>query len=434
VLLTIVTAGSRGDVQPYVALALGLRRGGYDVRVATHETFRDFVGAHGLAFEPIAGDPRAILGGAAADAWLATGRNRNMLAFARELRRVAGPLIDQSLHDYWRVCQGSDAVLYSSVALPTWDVARRLGVPAIAAFLQPLSRTRAFPTVGFRGGRGLARVPVVGPALNYASHVAVEQVMWQALRGRVNRWRTATLGVPAAPFLGPFAEMRRLGAPTLYGFSEHVVPRPHDWGDDVHLTGWWTLPPRPDWRAPDELGAFLDAGPPPVYVGFGSMTPASAGPMTAAVLEALERTGQRGVLLRGWGSLGGGELPPWAIAVGDVPHEWLLPRMRAVVHHGGAGTTGAALRAGVPSIVIPLGFDQPFWGRRVAALGVGPEPLSRRAFTAARLAAAIERALDDEAMRERAAALGATLRAEDGVERAVSRVHSELARARRVHE
>ena len=425
--ITIVTAGSRGDVQPYVALALGLRRGGYDVRVATHETFRDFVGAHGLDFEPVAGDPRAILGGAAADAWLATGRNRNMLAFARELRRLAGPIIDQSLHDYWRACQGADAVLYSSVALPVWDVAQRLGVPAIAAFLQPLSRTRAFPTVGFRGGRGLARVPVVGPALNYASHVAVEQVVWQALRGRVNRWRTTTLGVPPAALFGPFAEMRRLGTPTLYGFSERVVPRPHDWGDDVHLTGWWTLPPRPDWRPHDELRAFLDDGPPPVYVGFGSMTPASAGPMTAAVLEALERTGQRGVLLKGWGSLGGGDLPPWAIAVADVPHEWLFPRMRAVVHHGGAGTTGAALRAGVPSIVVPLGFDQPFWGRRVAALGVGPEPLSRRALTAARLGTAIERAVNDEEMRERAAALGAALRTENGVARAVEIVRAELA-------
>ena len=430
-LLTIVTAGSRGDVQPYVALALGLQRGGYDVRVATHETFRDFVAGHGLAFEPIAGDPRAILGGAAADAWLATGRNRNMLRFARELRQLAGPLIEQSLHDYWRVCQGADAVIFSSVAMPAWDVARRLGVPAFAALLQPLSRTRAFPTVGFRGGRGLVGVPVVGPALNYASHVAAEQVMWQSVRGRVNRWRSATLGLAPSPFLGPFAEMRRLGTPTLYGFSERVVPRPHDWGDDVHLTGWWTLPPRPDWQPPEELTAFLDAGPPPVYVGFGSMTPASAGPMTATILEALERAGVRGVLQRGWGSLGGGTLPPWAIAVGDAPHEWLLPRMRAVVHHGGAGTTGAALRAGVPSIVVPLGFDQPFWGRRVAALGVGPEPLSRRALTAARLADAVGRAVSDEEMRERAAALGAALRAEDGVERAVESVRRFLERGGR---
>jgi UDP:flavonoid glycosyltransferase YjiC (YdhE family) len=398
------------------------------VRVATHETFRDFVTGHGLAFEPIAGDPRAILSGPAADAWLASGRNRSMLAFARELRRQAGPLVEESLHDYWRVCQGSDAVLFSAVAMPAWSVARRLGVPAIAALLQPLTRTRAFPTVGFRGGRGLLHVPFVAPAINYASHVAAEQVMWHAVRGRVNRWRATTLGLPPSPFLGPFAEMREARTPTLYGFSERAVPKPRDWGDEVQLTGWWTLPPREDWEPPPELAAFLDAGPPPVYVGFGSMTPTSAGPLTAVVLEALERAGQRCVLLRGWGSLGGGALPPWAIAVADVPHEWLLPRMRAVVHHGGAGTTGAALRSGAPSVVVPLGFDQPFWGRRVAALGVGPEPLSRRGLTAGRLADAIGRAVGDDGIRERAAALGAALRAEDGAVRAAGVVEEVLGR------
>lgn len=429
--LTVVTAGSRGDIQPYLALGLGLARAGHAVRVATHEAFRELVTGHGFDFAPVAGDPRAILSSAAADAWLASGRNRSMLAFARELRRQAGPLVEQSLHDYWRACQGSDAILYSAVGLPSWHVARRLGVPAIGAFLQPLTRTRAFPTVGLRGGRALLPLPGVGPAFNYATHVAVEQVMWQSLRGRVNRWRGDTLGLPPSPFLGPFAEMRRENTPTLYGYSPRVVPKPRDWGEAVHVTGWWVLPPPAGWRPPPALDAFLADGPPPVYVGFGSMTPASAERLTATALEALERAGQRGVLASGWGALGGGALPPWAIAVGDVPHEWLLPRMRAVVHHGGAGTTGAALRSGNPSVVVPLGFDQPFWGRRVAALGVGPEPVPRRRLTADHLARAVARAVDDEAMRDRAAALGAALRAEDGVASAVEAVHAELARTRR---
>jgi UDP:flavonoid glycosyltransferase YjiC (YdhE family) len=425
--ITIVTAGSRGDVQPYVALGLGLRRAGHDVRVATHETFRDFVAAHGLDFAPVAGDPRAILGGAGAEAWLASGRNRSKLAFARELRRAAGPLVEQSLADYWRVCQGADVVLYSAVAAASWHVATRLGVPSFGAFLQPLSRTRAFPTVGLRGGRALP-LAFGSAAFNYATHLAAEVAMWQSVRRRVNRWRAATLGLPASSSLGgTFAEMRLARAPVLYGFSEHVVPKPRDWGNEVHVTGWWVLEPDAAWRPPAELETFLAAGPPPVYVGFGSMTPASAGRLTAIALEALERAGQRGVLLRGWGSLGDGDLPPWALAVHDVPHDWLLPRTRAVVHHGGAGTTGAALRSGVPSVVLPLGFDQPFWGRRVAALGVGPDPIPRRGLTAERLARAIERAVRDEAMRERAAGLAAALRAEDGVGRAVEVVERTLA-------
>jgi sterol 3beta-glucosyltransferase len=156
------------------------------------------------------------------------------------------------------------------------------------------------------------------------------------------------------------------------------------------------------------------------------MTPTNAARLTATALEALERAGQRGVLLRGWGALGEGDLPPWALAVDDVPHEWLFPRMAAVVHHGGAGTTGAGLRAGVPSVLTPLGFDQPFWGRRVAALGVGPEPVSRRTLTVDRLAAAIDRAVTDEAMRERAARLGERIREEDGVTRAAEAVERHL--------
>ena len=156
------------------------------------------------------------------------------------------------------------------------------------------------------------------------------------------------------------------------------------------------------------------------------MTPRNAARLTATALEALERAEQRGVLLRGWGALGEGDLPPWALAIDDVPHEWLFPRMAAVVHHGGAGTTGAGLRAGVPSVLTPLGFDQPFWGRRVVALGVGPEPVSRRALTTERLAAAIRRAVTDHAMRERAARLGERISAENGVARAVDALERHL--------
>jgi UDP:flavonoid glycosyltransferase YjiC (YdhE family) len=430
-LITIVTAGSRGDVQPYVALGLGLRRAGHRVRLATHETFRDFVAGYGLEFEALAGDPRAILRGAAADAWLASGRNRNMLGFVREFRRTAGELVEQWLHDYWRVCRGTDAVLFSAVATPAHDVARRLGVPSIGAYLQPLSRTAEFPTIGLLGAGGSARARpgALRGALNYATHVAAEQAMWQPFRGRVNRWRAETLGVARAPFLGPYGAMWRERVPLLYGYSPRVVPKPSDWGAHVHVTGYWVLPPDEAWRPDPALEAFLAAGPPPVYVGFGSMTPATAGRLTDVALAALDRAGQRGVLLKGWGSLGEGALPPWATAVGDVPHEWLLPRTRAVVHHGGAGTTGAGLRAGVPSVVVPLGFDQPFWGRRVAALGVGPEPLPRRRLAVDALERAIARAVGDAAMRERAAALGAELRAEDGVARAVEAVERELRRA-----
>jgi len=411
--LTIVTAGSRGDVQPYVALALGFARAGHAVRVATHENFRAFVTGHGLEFAPIRGDPQAILRGAAADAWLASGRNRNMLRFVREMRRVGFPLVEAMLADFWRACQGSDAIIFSVVGLASWQVAERLGVPRAGAFLQPLTRTREFPAIGLPAALRL------GGAFNWATHLVAEQLMWQPVRSRVNSWRGETLGLSALPLAGPHRAMQRQRTPVLYGFSPSVVPRPADWPPWVHVPGYWFLDRPPGWSPPAALERFLAAGPPPVYVGFGSMTPRNAARLTTIALDALERAGRRGVLLKGWGALGEGELPPWALAVEDVPHEWLFPRMAAVVHHGGAGTTGAGLRAGVPSIVVPLGFDQPFWGARVAALGVGPAPVSRRALTAERLAAAITAAVTGEEMRERAARLGEQVRAEDGVGTAV---------------
>jgi UDP:flavonoid glycosyltransferase YjiC (YdhE family) len=419
--ISIITAGSRGDVQPYVALALGLRRAGHDVRVATHENFRGFVTEHGLAFAPVAGDPRAVLQSRAAERWLATGRNRNMLGFMRELRALAPALVESSLADYWAAGRDADAIIYSVVGFASLHVAERLDVPAFAAFLQPMTRTRAFPTIGF------PQRPRLGGTFNLATHAAAEQAMWRPFRRQVDAWRTSTLGLDTAAAAGHHRQMAARGVPTLYGFSPHVVPRPADWGPEVHLTGYWFLDGPEGYEPPPALRAFLTSGPPPVYLGFGSMTPQGANPMTAVMLEALERAGLRGVLLKGWGALGAGDLPPWAIAVDDVPHEWLFPRMAAVVHHGGAGTTAAGIRAGVPSLVVPLGFDQPYWGWRVAELGVGPRPIARKRLTASRLARALREATARTDMRDRAAALGALVRAEDGVAAAVEVVERGLA-------
>jgi sterol 3beta-glucosyltransferase len=422
--VTIVTVGSRGDAQPYVALGRGLAGAGHHVTLATHENFRELVVGNGLSYSPIGGDPQAILN--SADGWLATGRPSEALAMARLMVTDVRPLFRQLLDDYWRVAQGSELLIYSAVAMPAWSVAERLSIPSVAALLQPLHRTRRAPMI---------RVPArfrLGPLLNEATHVVAQEFAWQQVRGQINRWRRGTLNLPPAPWLGPFNGSRsRARDPAIYGYSPTVVPKPNDWGPDLHVTGYWVLPPDPLWRPPDALQRFLASGAPPVCIGFGSMTPKDAGALTAVALEALARSGQRGVLLSGWGSLGLGKLPSTATVVRDIPHEWLFPQMRAVVHHGGAGTTGASLRAGVPSILTPLGFDQPFWGERVTALGVGPPPIPRRSLTVERLAHAIDQAIHDAGMRERAARLGTELRAERGLENAVTAIESIAAGALR---
>jgi sterol 3beta-glucosyltransferase len=234
-----------------------------------------------------------------------------------------------------------------------------------------------------------------------------------------NRWRVEVLGLPPVPFGGPYGQIEREREIVLHGYSPSVVPRPPDWGEHVHVTGYWFLDRPDDWQPLNTLEAFLSSGPPPVYIGLGSMTGRDPEALTRLALGALRRTGQRGVLLAGWAGLGGIDLPEDVCLVDDVPHDWLFPRMAAVVHHGGAGTTGAGLRAGRPSILLPYFADQPFWGRVVHNLGAGPLPIPQKQLTEPRLAAAINRAVTSPGIHRRARTLGEQIRNEDGVGNAV---------------
>ena len=226
----------------------------------------------------------------------------------------------------------------------------------------------------------------------------------------------------------PFAALEQPGRTILYGYSPLVLPPPTDWGDSVHVTGYWFLEPPAEWAPPADLVHFLQSGPPPVYIGFGSMVNSKPEETTKLVLQALARTGQRGVLSAGWGGLQQADLPETVFMIGSIPFSWLFPQMAAVVHHGGAGTTSIGLWAGIPAIVTPFMGDQPFWGQRVYELGVGPKPIPRRRLTIDRLAEAIRCAVTDTAMQQAAASLGERIRAEDGIARAVAVIEQDRGR------
>jgi sterol 3beta-glucosyltransferase len=208
----------------------------------------------------------------------------------------------------------------------------------------------------------------------------------------------------------------------LHGFSAHVVPRPADWPDHAAISGFWHLERQADWQPGAALEDFLAAGEPPVYVGFGSMAGKDPARLTKIVLEALQEAAVRGILASGWGGLAAQDLPESVFQIDHAPHDWLFPRMSAVVHHGGAGTTAAGLRAGRPAVVCPFMGDQPFWASRVSALGAGPEPIPQKKLTAGGLAAAIRAALRNDKYQENALALGGKIRLEDGVSTAVSMI------------
>jgi UDP:flavonoid glycosyltransferase YjiC (YdhE family) len=203
------------------------------------------------------------------------------------------------------------------------------------------------------------------------------------------------------------------GWPICHGYSPAVVPRPSDWPAEVQVTGYrWPATPE-GWKPPDELVHFLAAGPAPVFVGFGSMTREQSGRLGEIIGAGVTRAGVRAVVQSGWTGLSGAGRD--VLTIGDVPHDWLFPRMAVVVHHAGAGTTAAGIRAGVPAVPVPMLVDQPFWAARLHRLGVAPRPVPVRELTAETLADALRTCLDRPAYRDRAAALARRVRAEDGV-------------------
>jgi sterol 3beta-glucosyltransferase len=412
--ILILTVGSRGDVQPYIALGAGLQAAGHAVTLATLAAFAPMAAERGLGFQPLRGEFLELLQTPEGKAAL-VGKG-NPLALLRQVT----PMLRRILDDALAASAGAELLLYHPKALAGHSIAEKLGIPGILALPLPLySPTAAFPSP-------ILPVSNLGPTLNRLSHRVMVALATASVRGIVNRWRKEALGLPPVR-----DELTLHGRPLLrlYGYSPAVLPTPADWDEHSVATGYWFLDSPRGWEPPAALQAFLSAGPPPVYVGFGSMPTQDAARTTRMVLGALERAGQRGVLATGWGGLAAAELPPSVYLLDEAPHDWLFPHMAAVVHHGGAGTTAAGLRAGVPTVICPFFGDQPFWGRRVAAQGAGPRPIPQRRLTAEALGAAIQAAVGDTSMRARAEALGATIRAEDGVGQAVARIEAQVAQS-----
>lgn len=418
--VVLLTSGTRGDVQPFLALAKRLRQVGKAVRVAAPPEFRRLVEECELPFAPLEGNPSELMTHSSGQSALTYDGNwlRSIKATINYLQ-AARPLYRRMLSSAARACQGAGALV---VGLPTiWGshIAEALHIPCIYAFLQPFSRTSAFSS---------ALLPArlkLGSGLNQLSHLLVEQASWQPWRGLINEWRKRELNLPPAPLSGAFSLLYQPGAAVLYAFSPLVAPPPADWPAGHQVTGYW-FADEPPWQPPASLERFIEAHSQPVYIGFGS--PGTRQPLQTLqiVLQSLERAGLRAVLALSQELLDGERLPESIYPLTSAPHAWLFPRMRALVHHGGAGTTAAGLRAGVPAIITPLAIDQFFWGERLGALGVGPQPLPQRRLSADRLAQALAQVVHDSQMRQAAVQLGAAIRQESGVETAAALITSRV--------
>lgn len=412
--IRVITIGSMGDVRPYVALGTGLRNSGHDVRIITHTGFESLVREHGLDFAPVAGDPRESADNKVLRALHDDGDNKKR--WWRTFKEVDAPLMRQRLRDCWEACSDAEVIVVSILPyLFGYAVARKLQVPLVRGFYFPTSPTREY------SAEFLPSWIPRSEGINLASYTIQRQFLWNIARPFVAGACREILDLHSIPLREPFGELDRQKQLLLYAYSPAVAPPPSDWGDWIDVTGYWFLDRAVDWQPPQALVDFLEQGPPPIYIGgFGSMTNREPAEIPRIVCRALSLTGQRAVVLTGWGGLSPSELPREICAVDWVPFDWLFPRVSAVVHHGGAGTTAASLRAGLPTVVIPFILDQFFWGRRVFELGVGPRPILRKHLEAEVLAEAIRTAASDPGMRERAVAIGQRIRSEDGVARAVA--------------
>ncbi len=414
--ITVAALGSRGDVQPVLALCLGLRAAGHTVTVVAGSNFADWIAAHGLRAVP-AVDIEAVMNSERGLVWTESSQSQfkqlQMMAslFDEHAEAMFAPLL--------ALAPETDLYLSGLTSEPLVQTASaQSGVPYLNAFLQPQLPTRSgaatmMPLVA----RGSSRLN------EWVGHLAL-RLLWRVAAKPANRLR-ARAGLPPHNAASYAAQQRR--TPVIYGYSSHIAPPPPDWPAWATVTGYWFLDEDAGWQPPDELKAFLEAGPPPVYIGFGSMANRAPQQTLSLILEAVAQAGARAVIGAGWARLAdGAALPPSVHVVGSAPHGWLFPRVSALIHHGGAGTTAAGLRAGRPSMIIPHMADQPYWGRRVYELGVGVRPVPRHQLTAERLASGLRQLAEDGALRARAAALGQQLAAERGVERAVEVIGAHL--------
>jgi len=403
--IVALTFGTEGDTRPVAALCRGLRDAGHDVVLLGERNGASYADALEVPFVPLAGDMALAMRTAAAGV---SRRGADVHYVARTLAAIAAANTAEWMRAALDHARGRDLVLCAGLAIYVGlSVAETLRIRAIGVGLQPMLPTRAFASPFLP----LLRLPRL---LNRASHRLVLSLMWRAFRGPVNAARHDVAS--QAPRAREWDDY-----PALFGVSPTLVPRPDDWTDRIAMTGYWFGPRDPAFVPDAGLVEFIEAGEAPVYVGFGSMLGFDRDRLLDVVLRALD--GRRAILHSGWSGFGDAPLPRNVHRVAHVPHDWLFPNMSTIVHHGGAGTTHTAARAGVPSVVLPFAADQFFWAKRLQSVGVAPEMLTHRRLAATRLRERLDAACAPT-MQSRARDIGAKIAAENGVANGVVQIEA----------
>jgi sterol 3beta-glucosyltransferase len=402
--ITILTYGSRGDVQPFLPLSLGLLKKGHSVKLAAPFRFKKLVEEHGINFVPLAGDPEEL-------SRRLNNAGHNFIRMIRELMRHAIEIGADVLRQTEDACSDADLIIHSFThVVGAHTLAREKNIPDI--HVQP------FPMFSPTGDYPNATLPDLRlRSFNRLTHIITQRITWLTSKYGFEQVRRGA-GLPRRKLYWPFDhDPLRPQTPILCAWSPSVLPASSDWPAHVHVTGYYFFSPNDSYQPPVQLDSFLKAGKPPVCITFGSMVNRNADRIDRIVRESLSQTDNRGIILSGWSRIGDRSSQN-IFYLDAAPHDWLLPRCKMVVHHGGAGTTSAGLRAGIPNVVVPFTADQPFWGKRVQAIGAGPKPILVKNLSVEKLTRAMAEA-ESDALRERAHAIGQEIKSEGGVGGAV---------------
>lgn len=439
--IVVMVIGSRGDIQPFLKIGKILKEEhGHRVRIATHPAFRDFVQKDsGLEFFSVGGDPAELM------AFMV--KNPGMIPKMETVR--AGEIgrrreqMAEMFEGFWRACINAtddendpinlkmmgdnkpfvaDVIIANPPCFAHVHCAERLGVPLHLMFTFPYTPTHAFP----HPLANIKQTNVEEGYTNFMSYPLVEMMTWQGLGDLINDFRTHCLGLEPVSTLWAPGQLYRLKVPYTYLWSPGLIPKPKDWGPEIDISGFVFLDLASTFKPPNELVNFLNAGVPPVYIGFGSIVVDDPDVFTKMIFDAVKKAGVRALVSKGWGGLGGDDVPDDIFMLENTPHDWLFPRVSAVCHHGGAGTTAIGLKCGKPTFIVPFFGDQQFWGSMVGKAGAGADPVPYKSLTMDKMAEAIKKCLSPEA-KEAAEKIAKSIEVEgDGAQNAVKSFHRSL--------
>ena len=409
--VSILTSGTRGDVQPYIALGKALQEKGHVVLIACPENFCSWVEEHGLKSCSIGIDMQAFLQTPDGKKVL----SGNLFSMIKIWKQTIVPSIQKTLDISWEYARNADSIIYHPKVGAAIDVAETTGANLICTALFPIFQTTAFPFFLLKGN--------YGSFFNKLTYkiVSLSRIFFIKM---INKWRRETLGLKKSALFMPIDGDGANEVLRLCAVSPSVIKYPTTENGMIHTTGYWFLEEGENWQPDSEFLDFIKSGEKPVYIGFGSMPTRNPEKLTKEIIQGIKDAGLRAILATGWGGLKKISLPDDILLIEKAPHDALFNYVSAVVHHGGAGTTAAGLRAGLPTFICPSSFDQPYWGRLIYSLGIGPKPLGLKKLKAKKFSKGLIDLVENKSYRSAAAKIGKRISNENGVSRAVELIES----------